>query len=48
MWAPLYWAKCSDRHSLGRTTTAEDIDYVIESVEPLVRKLRAALPVGAG
>ena len=27
--------------------TDEDIDYVVESVEPIVRKLRAALPVGA-
>jgi cysteine sulfinate desulfinase/cysteine desulfurase-like protein len=35
------------RHSLGRSTTAEDIDYVIESVEPTIRKLRAAMPVGA-
>jgi cysteine desulfurase len=48
MGAPLDWAMGAVRHSLGRTTTAEDIDYVIESVEPLVRKLRAALPVGAG
>ena len=24
----------------------EDIDYVVESIEPIVRKLRAALPVG--
>jgi cysteine desulfurase len=47
MGAPLEWAMGAVRHSLGRSTTAEDIDYVIESVEPIVRKLRAAMPVGA-
>jgi cysteine desulfurase len=46
MAAPLEWAMGAVRHSLGRSTTAEDVDYVVESVEPLVRKLRAALPVG--
>ncbi|HEU4369983.1 MAG TPA: cysteine desulfurase family protein [Methylomirabilota bacterium] len=47
MGQPLDWAMGAVRHSLGRSTTGEDIDYVIETVEPLVRKLRAALPVGA-
>jgi cysteine desulfurase len=47
MGVPLDWAMGAVRHSLGRSTTAADIDYVIESVEPIVRKLRAALPVGA-
>jgi cysteine sulfinate desulfinase/cysteine desulfurase-like protein len=47
MGLPLDWAMGAVRHSLGRSTTAADIDYVIESVEPIVRKLRAALPVGA-
>jgi cysteine sulfinate desulfinase/cysteine desulfurase-like protein len=47
MGAPVEWALGAVRHSLGRSTTAEDIDYVIESVEPVVRKLRAAMPVGA-
>jgi cysteine desulfurase len=47
MGVPLDWAMGAVRHSLGRSTTAEDIDYVIESVEPTVRKLRAAMPVGA-
>ena len=46
MGAPLDWAVGAVRHSLGRSTTAEDIDYVVESVEPVVRKLRAAMPVG--
>ena len=41
------WAMGAVRCSLGRSTTAEDIDYVIECVEPLVRKLRQAMPVGA-
>jgi cysteine desulfurase len=46
MGEPLDWAVGAVRHSLGRSTTAEDIDYVVESVEPIVRKLRAAMPVG--
>jgi cysteine desulfurase len=46
MGAPLDWAVGAVRHSLGRSTTTEDIDYVVESVEPIVRKLRAAMPVG--
>jgi len=44
---PLEWAMGAVRCSLGRTTTAEDIDYVVECLEPLVRKLRQAMPVGA-
>jgi cysteine desulfurase len=47
MGLPLDWAMGAVRHSLGRSTTAEDVDYVVESVEPIVRKLRAAMPVGA-
>jgi cysteine desulfurase len=47
MGQPVPWAMGAVRHSLGRSTTAEDIDYVIEAVEPVVRKLRAAMPVGA-
>jgi cysteine desulfurase len=47
MGAPLEWAMGAVRHSLGRSTAAEDIDYVVEAVEPIVRKLRAAMPVGA-
>src|SRR5438128_2408603 len=47
MGVPLDWAMGAVRCSLGRTTTAEDIDYVIECAEPLVRKLRQAMPVGA-
>ena len=43
----LDWAMGAVRCSLGGSTTAEDIDYVIESVEPLVRKLRQTMPVGA-
>lgn len=47
MGVPLDWAMGAVRSSLGRSTTAEDIDYVVESVEPIVRKLRAAMPVSA-
>jgi cysteine desulfurase len=43
----LDWAMGAVRCSLGSSTTADDIDYVIECVEPLVRKLRQAMPVGA-
>src|SRR5881628_3577150 len=46
MGVPLDWAMGAVRCSLGRGTLAEDIDYVIDSVEPLVRKLRAVSPVG--
>ena len=41
------WAMGAVRCSLGRSTSADDIDYVVECVEPLVRKLRQAMPVGA-
>ena len=44
MGVPLDWAMGTVRSSLGRSTTAEDVDYVIESVTPLVKKLRAAAP----
>jgi cysteine desulfurase len=47
MGVPVEWAMGAVRTSLGRSTTAGDIDYVVESVEPIVRKLRSALPVGA-
>jgi cysteine desulfurase len=45
MGLPLDWAMGSVRCSLGRGTTAEDIEYVIESVVPLVGKLKAQSPV---
>jgi cysteine desulfurase len=48
MGVPLEWAVGAVRHSLGRSTTAEDIDYVVDSVEPIVRKLRLASPVSVG
>jgi len=41
------WAMGAVRCSLGRSTSTEDIDYVVECIEPLVRKLRQAMPVGA-
>jgi cysteine desulfurase len=47
MGVPLDWAMGAVRCSLGRSTTAEDVDYVVECVEPIVRKLRAASPVAA-
>jgi cysteine desulfurase len=47
MGVPVDWAMGAVRCSLGCSTTAEDIDYVIDAVEPLVKKLRQAMPVGA-
>jgi cysteine desulfurase len=47
MGLPLDWAMGAVRSSLGRSTTAEDVDYVVDSAVPLVQKLRQALPVGA-
>jgi cysteine desulfurase len=47
MGVPLDWAMGSVRCSVGRGTTAEDIDYVVESVEPLVAKLRDLSPAKA-
>jgi cysteine desulfurase len=47
MGVPLDWAMGTVRSSLGRSTTADDIDYVIDAVAPLVRKLREAVPAGA-
>ena len=47
MGLPLDWAMGSVRCSLGRSTTAEDIEYVIDAVAPLVTKLRDLSPVKA-
>jgi cysteine desulfurase len=47
MGVPLEWAMGAVRCSLGRSTTADDIDYVMDCLEPLMRRLRGALPVGA-
>jgi cysteine desulfurase len=44
MGVPVEWAMGAVRHSLGRSTTAEDIDYVVDATEPLVAKLRSAMP----
>jgi cysteine desulfurase len=41
MGVPIDWAMGAVRCSLGRSTSAEDIEYVIDSVEPLVAKLRS-------
>ena len=45
MAVPLDWAMGTVRCSLGRTTTAEDIDYVLDCVEPLAAKLRSLSPL---
>jgi cysteine desulfurase len=46
MGVPVDWAMGAVRCSLGRSTTAEDIDYVIEATVPLVEKLRSLSPAG--
>src|SRR5262245_4884034 len=40
------WAMGAVRNSLGRSTTREDIDYVVECMEPLVAKLRSLSAAG--
>src|ERR1700730_16132685 len=47
MGVPVEWAMGAVRHSLGRSTTAQDIDYVVDSTEPVVAKLGSAIPVRA-
>jgi cysteine desulfurase len=47
MGVPLDWAMGAVRFSLGRSTTADDIDYVVDAVGPIVTRLRAASPVYA-
>lgn len=47
MGVPIDWAMGAVRHSLGRSTTAADVDYVIDCTEPLVAKLRSAMPARA-
>lgn len=42
---PLDWAMGAVRCSLGRSTTPEEIDDVLECAAPLVAKLRKAMPV---
>src|SRR5262245_42292406 len=41
MGVPVEWAMGAVRCSLGRGTSVEDIDYVVEAIEPLVGKLRS-------
>ena len=47
MGIPVEWAMGSVRCSLGRGTTGEDIDYVVEATVALVAKLRGLSPVKA-
>jgi len=47
MGVPLDWAMGAVRSSLGRSTTAGDVDYVVASVTEVVRRIRQAMPVGA-
>lgn len=44
MGVPLDWAVGAVRVSLGRTTTVEDIDYVLELLPSIVSRLRAMMP----
>jgi cysteine desulfurase len=47
MGVPLDWAMGAVRSSLGRSTTAEDVDDVVAAVTDVVAKVRRAMPVGA-
>jgi cysteine desulfurase len=47
MGVPLDWAMGAVRSSLGRSTTAEDVDWVATSVAEVVAKIRKVMPVGA-
>jgi cysteine desulfurase len=47
MGVALDWAMGAVRSSLGRGTTAEDVDYVVASVVEVVAKIRRVMPVGA-
>lgn len=44
---PLDWSMGAVRCSLGRSTTAEDVDYVIDCLETVVGKLRRLLPTAS-
>jgi cysteine desulfurase len=43
---PVDWAMGTVRCSLGRATTAADVDYVVDRTAELVDKLRAQSPAG--
>jgi cysteine desulfurase len=47
MGVALDWAMGAVRSSLGRGTTAEDVDYVVASVAEVVARIRRAMPVSA-
>src|SRR5204863_6706634 len=47
MGVPLDWAMGAVRSSLGRSTTTDDVDYVVASVAEVVAKVRKAMPVPA-
>jgi cysteine desulfurase len=47
MGVPLDWAMGAVRSSLGRSTTAEDVDDVVAAVTDVVAKVRKAMPVAA-
>ncbi|MHB8896058.1 MAG: cysteine desulfurase NifS, partial [Candidatus Geothermincolia bacterium] len=42
---PIQDAHGSVRFSLGRGTTEEEVDYVIEALPPIVKRLRAMSPL---
>ena len=44
MGLPVDWAMGAVRFSLGRSTSVEDVDDVVEAIEPIVAKLRLASP----
>jgi cysteine desulfurase len=44
MGVPVEWALGALRCSLGRSTTVEDIDYVLEALPAAVERIRAVSP----
>jgi cysteine desulfurase len=47
MGVPTEWALGALRCSLGRSTSDEDIDYVLETLPPAVERIRAVSPAAA-
>jgi cysteine desulfurase len=47
MGVPTDWALGALRCSLGRSTTDEDVDYVLETIPAAVERIRAVSPAGA-
>jgi cysteine desulfurase len=47
MGVPTEWALGALRYSLGRSTTAEEIDHVLEVLPAVVERIRSLSPAAA-